>query len=136
MPADPQRGRRRAPHTACCGRGRRRRAPAAMHGTWTWSWHSVMFILILHIMLYALIFLVCAFFATRQFRRMRNPVPHPSPSPPPRRSLGPRSLHSATPRVGVAQKAAPAVGCASLAVPTHRAGRRTTGAQVAAGVGG
>jgi len=71
-----------------------------------------MFILILHIVLYTLIFLACAFFAARQFRRMRNPVP-PQPSAPPRCSLGPRSLRSATPRVGVAQNASPAFGCAS-----------------------
>ena len=136
MLEDPQRGGRRAPNTGSCGRGRRRRAPAAMHGTWTWHWHSVMFILILHIVLYALIFLVCAFFATRQFRRMRNPVPSPSPAPPPRGSLGPRSLHSATPHVGVGAQRRTGRRLRSLASPTDRAGRRTTGAQVAAGVGG
>jgi len=30
--------------------------------------------LLLHVVLYGLVFLICAFFATRQFRRMRNPV--------------------------------------------------------------
>ena len=44
-----------------------------MRGTWSLSWHSIMLTLLLHIVLYALVFLVCAFFAARQFRRMRNP---------------------------------------------------------------
>jgi len=44
-----------------------------MKGVWTLPWHSVMLSLLLHIVLYALVFLVCAFFAARQFRRMRNP---------------------------------------------------------------
>ena len=56
-----------------------RRGAAAMHGTWTLSWHAVMLTLLLHVVLYALVFLVCAFFAARQFRRMRNPVPPPEP---------------------------------------------------------
>ena len=45
-----------------------------MHGIWSWQWHSVLLVLLLHIVLYALIFLFCAFFAARHFRRMRNPV--------------------------------------------------------------
>ena len=44
-----------------------------MRGTWSLSWHSIMLTLLLHIVLYALVFLVCAFFAARKFRRMRNP---------------------------------------------------------------
>ena len=44
-------------------------------GAWQdWKWHTVMLSLLLHLLLYALVFLVCAFFAARQFRRARNPV--------------------------------------------------------------
>ena len=51
-----------------------------MHGTWTLSWHAVMLTLLLHIVLYVLVFLACAFFAARPFRRMRNPVHPPRPT--------------------------------------------------------
>ena len=46
-----------------------------IYAAWaTLPWHSVMLLLLLHVVLYGLVFLICAFFATRQFRRMRNPV--------------------------------------------------------------
>jgi hypothetical protein len=44
-------------------------------GAWqTRGWHTVTLNLLLHLVLYGLAFLVCAFFAARQFRRARNPV--------------------------------------------------------------
>ena len=55
-------------------RAKLRLAELAGRGTpWAFSWHSVMLTLLLHVVLYLLVAAVCAFFAARQFRRLRDP---------------------------------------------------------------